>query len=106
MNLLHTGDQIINLDHLVRAVYESPIPGGEQAIDDDTGQTYTTLPRKAVLKLILTALEVHEVAEDLPSAYHLAAASRSVTVRLTGQKAEDTWRWLQEFAQPANIIPA
>lgn len=107
MNLLHLGgNQIINLEHLVRAVYTGPNPGGEERTDEYTGQTYKTSPTPATLELTLTALELEDTSADLRSGYYLAAASRSQVVRLRGQDADDTWRWLEEFAQPANIIPA
>ena len=105
MTLLHLGAEIVNTEHIVMVKFQPARPEEPNHFDEDYGK-YRTLPaRGARLDVVLTALEVREVAEDLPSSYHLAAASRSQTVTLYNDQAERAWEWFERKAVN-DLVPA
>lgn len=96
--LLYLGDCIVNLAHVVKADFTPPTPGGEERYDEDSGQTYTTRPHKAALKLTLSAVELETHIDDFSSGYHVAAASESQVKVVYGEVAERAWAYLCQQA--------
>lgn len=103
ITFLHLGDQMIALEHIVRAEFTDAYGGGEERFDEDSGQTFITSPHKASLKLTLTTQHLETHIDDFDSGYHVAAASENDLVVLRGEIAIELWTVLENRAVIVNL---
>lgn len=89
--LLHLGDCIVNLAHVVRADFDEEVPGGTY-FDEDYGKELERHTRPATLTITLVSVEP-DIQYDYEGNY-IGVAIKSEIKKVTGPLAVRAWGYL------------